>query len=383
MHRFSQIFPLMRKDELEELKNDIVLNGLLQPIILYEDQILDGRNRWLVCQELNIKPIFKKYDLAINPLDFVIASNLYRRHLTNSQKVILAIDLLPFYEEKAKKRQGARNDITQKVEESSGEAAEFAAKATGTNRQYIYDVKKIKEDRPDLFEKIKSGKKTIKESIREIAKTKRRAQAEEKGKRVELKDWPRLWNCDFRQIGGIDDESIDLILTDPPYPKEFLSLWNDLGKLAALKLKPGGYLIAYSGQYYLPEVFKLLTAFEIEYIWTFCLYHKGSSQIINNRNIQCRWKPILIFQRKPLKSLLMTAQDYLISEKAEKDGHDWQQSLDASKKLIEIFSQPGDIVCDPFMGTGTFVHAAHELKRKAIGAEIDTSTFNIAKSRFT
>src|SRR5205807_6881556 len=64
--------------------------------------------------------------------------------------------------EEAKKRQGARNDITQKFEESQkGEAAEQAARVTGSNRQYVYDAKKIVALAPDLKDPVVHGLVTI------------------------------------------------------------------------------------------------------------------------------------------------------------------------------------------------------------------------------
>jgi len=50
-HEIANLFPMMQPDELADLVADIKVNGLIEPIILYEDQILDGRNRWLACGE--------------------------------------------------------------------------------------------------------------------------------------------------------------------------------------------------------------------------------------------------------------------------------------------------------------------------------------------
>ncbi len=52
-------------------------------------------------------------------------------------------------------------------------------------------------------------------------------------------------NDDFRNV-NIKDNSIDLILTDPPYPKEYLPLWKDLSFFASRVLKPSKFLLTYS-----------------------------------------------------------------------------------------------------------------------------------------
>jgi 16S rRNA G966 N2-methylase RsmD len=65
-----------------------------------------------------------------------------------------------------------------------------------------------------------------------------------------------LCSCDFRQFSRIEPESIDWVITDPPYSREHLPLYSDLARCAARWLKPGGSLLAMSGQSYLLEVSK-------------------------------------------------------------------------------------------------------------------------------
>ncbi len=53
-HEFANIFPLMNNKEFTELKKDIKENGLLEPIVLHEGQILDGRNRFNACKAVGV-----------------------------------------------------------------------------------------------------------------------------------------------------------------------------------------------------------------------------------------------------------------------------------------------------------------------------------------
>jgi phage N-6-adenine-methyltransferase len=84
-HEKSNIFPLMSKDEYEQLRDDIFSNGLLEPIILYEGDILDGRNRHMACLELGIEPKCYEYT-GDDPESYVISKNLHRRHLSKEQR---------------------------------------------------------------------------------------------------------------------------------------------------------------------------------------------------------------------------------------------------------------------------------------------------------
>ena len=138
---------------------------------------------------------------------------------------------------------------------------------------------------------------------------------------------------------------------------------------ASTHLKDDGFIAVYSGQYHLPEVINRLSE-HLTYVWTFCLYHVGKKQLVNGVNIMCGWKPVLIFS-KGKKKMRFSAYDILVSEAMEKSNHEWQQSESGVKSLIEIFSEPGQLVVDPFSGSGTFLKVAQEMGRQAIGAEIE------------
>ena len=63
--------------------------GLHHPIVFYEDQILDGRNRFRACMMARVDPEFVDYQ-GDAPLSYVLSLNLHRRHLTVSQRAYLA-----------------------------------------------------------------------------------------------------------------------------------------------------------------------------------------------------------------------------------------------------------------------------------------------------
>ena len=69
----------------------------------------------------------------------------------------------------------------------------------------------------------------------------------------------------------------------------------------------------------------------------------------------------------------------------QKDGkdipkiHPAQKPIKVLKQLIEIFTDPGDVVIDPCAGSGSTLRAAHELGRSAFGFEIDRNFYNRAK----
>jgi hypothetical protein len=85
IHPLAEIFPPMADDQFAALVADIRDNGLREPIILHDGQVLDGRNRYRACVEIGIEPMTRPWDGRGDPLDYVVSKNLHRRHLNPSQ----------------------------------------------------------------------------------------------------------------------------------------------------------------------------------------------------------------------------------------------------------------------------------------------------------
>lgn len=179
-HEVANIFPLMQGEEFESLKNDIARYGQREAILLHPDKsIIDGRNRHRACCDLGIAPLFRTWDGVGSLVALVVSLNLQRRHLTSLQKAGVSVDILPLLEKEARERQkaagqhgseGGRGNAktpSQKIDEgfsNEGRATAQAAKITGTNRQYVADMKKYQQEAPDVFELAKSGAINSKEA---------------------------------------------------------------------------------------------------------------------------------------------------------------------------------------------------------------------------
>lgn len=108
-HAYCLIFPTADEASLSDMANDIAINGLREPIIRLDGKILDGRCRYLACQQAGVEPRFEDYT-GDTPLEFVVSKNLYRRHLNVSQRAILANDL---YQLSLQSRDGKLSTLTQ------------------------------------------------------------------------------------------------------------------------------------------------------------------------------------------------------------------------------------------------------------------------------
>jgi ParB-like chromosome segregation protein Spo0J len=89
----ANLFPPMAEEEFARLKADIAARGQLEPIWTHRGRVVDGRHRLRACRELGLEPIVREYDGGGSVLDFVIAKNLHRRHLSANQRALVAAKL--------------------------------------------------------------------------------------------------------------------------------------------------------------------------------------------------------------------------------------------------------------------------------------------------
>ena len=192
----------------------------------------------------------------------------------------------------------------------------------------------------------------------------------------------KLFCADIRNgLPDIADNSVDFIITDPPYPKEFLPLYEDLSKVAARVLKDGGSLICMAGQSYLPDVIQLLST-SLNYHW--CLSYLtpgGQSAQLFQRRVNTFWKPVLWFVKGDYVG--GWTGDVLKSPVNDNDKrfHEWGQSLAGMKDIIERLTYPDNVILDPFLGGGTTGVAALTSGRKFIGVDIEQSCVDTTLNR--
>lgn len=388
---FKDVLPPLKSSELEALTADIKANGVLHPVVIDEyGNILDGHHRYAIDHKAPTRVVS-----GLSPdekIAYTIRANLARRNLSSEQ----TREIVKQQKQIAANLRGAdpKKWTQQAVGALLGVAQKTVSVWFSTN---IPEYNATKLPTPDARVKLNTPAKVevvrrveAGESQQQIAADfgicqKTVSNIANKAGEIHSRDDDKARKTahlksstfdvrrgDFRKVLA-DITGVSLVLTDPPYPKEFLPLWEDLGKWAANALSDDGILVAYSGQMYLPEVLHFLGK-NLDFWWCGAVIHKGSGNLtpLGNpiRKVINKWKPLVMFTKQGGIGFQRVFSDLLDGAGKQKSEHNWQQHEAEAAALVEAFSKKGELVVDPFAGSGGFCRAAHALGRIAIGAEI-------------
>ncbi|CAG9241114.1 hypothetical protein BDI4_100052 [Burkholderia diffusa] len=168
LHPLCQLFPPLPKPEFDALKEDIAAHGLREPIVLYDDQILDGGNRYRACIDAGVKPAYKTFD-GDDPLPFVLSCNLHRRHLTPGQQAAIVAAAQDWAQ--AHGRGGDHGNQHGKPRQS--QAVDFAsvdqrAAAAGVSRITQMKADKVAKADPALVQRVARGEIGLPQAVKAI-----------------------------------------------------------------------------------------------------------------------------------------------------------------------------------------------------------------------
>jgi phosphohistidine swiveling domain-containing protein len=164
-HPAANLFPMLAQSELETMAADIKANGQSVPIaVLNGAFIIDGRNRYAACKIAGVEPktreMQSEFSSEADVIRYIISTNIHRRHLTTSQRAMIAAEL-------ANLMPGSNQHIHKlkdgsEVRVDSGELVQKctpsqAADMMNVGRRTVYQAKEVADQAPDLAAKVKAG----------------------------------------------------------------------------------------------------------------------------------------------------------------------------------------------------------------------------------
>jgi hypothetical protein len=385
---FRNLIPKLTSEEYEQLETSIKEDKCRDSIITWNGTIIDGHNRYDICKKNNIDfdTVSKDFKDRDEVKLWIIDNQFGRRNLTKYDRSVLALKKKAIISANAKKNQGTRTDISQKSVKSI-DTQKKLAKNAGVSHDTIYKVEVIERSATEeQKDKIRKQTSTINKVFKDIARQQKRKKFRRENAKLAEQyvedDAIRIIHGDFYEVcKDFEKDSVDLLLTDPPYPIEYIHVWEQLGEIAARVLKPSCFLVAYSGHMYLDRVMHDLGK-HLDFYWPLSLLHSGPTQLVNPRNVIAGFKPILLYQKPPFKKLEGSPlRDVITKDNRDKNFHEWGQGELAVEMLMNHFSKPNSLVLEPFLGGGTTLLVAKKLKRRAIGIDIDIECIKTTQSR--
>ena len=154
----STVFPSFHgEEEFTKLVESIKTEGLLEPIVIWQGKIVDGRHRHLACKEARVQPEYTHFpdDWSLDKVkNRVVAFNVLRRHLTTGQRALVAAAL-------ANMTSGTRVDLQPRQNSAEVKSNKQAADQLNVSHQSVKTAKNIKKDTPDLAEKVNRGEMSL------------------------------------------------------------------------------------------------------------------------------------------------------------------------------------------------------------------------------
>lgn len=399
-----------RKDlgDLAALAKSISEIGLLHPIVVTPDnQLIAGQRRLEACRLLGWEMI----PATVVDIDNIVRGehdeNLVRKGLLPTEAVAIGEALKERKAAEARERQRAAGisnlptvsggnfpplTDTGKTRDKVGEAVGLSGK---TYEKAVAVVEAAKAE-PEKFADLPTlmDERSVEAAYKELARRERENTEREKRKQAASRAVIRQADAvDF--LRSLPEQSADLLLTDPPYMTdidgdvyEFASGWLPL---ALSRVKQSGRAYIFIGAY--PRELHAYLGVALAQPFTLAnvlVWHYPNTLGPQPRmQYKQNWQAVLYLygpDAGPLDAPIMTEATtvHTLATAASGEGKSydtWQKPIELGRRFVLQATKPGELVIDPFAGTGTFLLAASDLGRQSLGCDRDAAKIAIAVQR--
>ena len=175
VHPAAALMPFMPEDEFEDLKEDIRVHGQHDDVVIWDGQLIDGRHRLRACIELGIEPNWTELPKTSDPAPWVFSHNVHRRHMTTSQRAMVATEYATLLHGDVK---------SQKDDASIGASSQAeAAKQLHVSRRSVQRARTVQaKASPIVIAAVKSGKMSLNAAVASTIQSNAEKKAKEKAK---------------------------------------------------------------------------------------------------------------------------------------------------------------------------------------------------------
>lgn len=315
-----QLFDALPTHIEDALRASIQRFGVLVPITVDQHgNVLDGHHRKRIADQLSVPyDRLKRWcDDDVERREIAHTLNADRRQLSEEQRREVATELRSGGHSLraiagalgSSKDTIARDLAAVSCETAADRIAGLDGKSYPSRRPQVLTRNDREQEQapvlPDMSSRGASiDAKRAERIVRERDAERRRGEPVE---RVTVAAGVDIRHGDFRDV-LTDLSGVDSIITDPPYPQEYIPLYGDLSELVARILAPHGVLVVMAGQWWAREYMAELDK-HLAYRWTAAYIAQGARTRVHAAKVGTGWKPLFIYQRRNAQSTRFLVDD--------------------------------------------------------------------------
>ena len=411
------LIPPLTSEEFKQLERNILEEGIRDPLVTWNGILVDGHNRYRIAQEYDIDFVTVEKEFAdMNAVkEWMVNNQLGRRNLPEFVRGELLsyvrnllrdvgkeklIEIGKTYGEGHKKEEGLSI-----IDKGSHDTRKIFADKLGWSegKTGMFDVvtKKAPEE---LKVKLRTGEVNIHQAYKEIKKDEKEQSKTQKAIEIIEKVYESNTNifhgnC-IEFIKTIEDKSIDCLITDPPYGVDIqfgaydnqlsrkiendgnidnaLLLLDTMLHEVKIKLKDNAHIYIFCNWKIYPQFNAIISKhFQIKNLIIWDKLFMGMGDLKGNYSSSYE---MIVFAGGN-REFLTRPKNIIQCRFNDERFHNTQKPVDLIKQLIENSTNVNETIFDPFLGSGSTVVAANQLKRNFIGCEIDEQNYKITLKR--
>jgi site-specific DNA-methyltransferase (adenine-specific) len=407
---FKNLIPPLSEDEYNQLEQNCIAEGIRDSLVTWQGTLIDGHNRYEIATKHNLpyKTIEKEFDNENEVIEWIIYNQFGRRNLSNYQRSLLALKLKPMFEEKAKGKQLStlkQNTVSQISDEREEiNTKKELAKIAGVSHDTIAKVQKIEQEAaPEVKQKLLIGEMTINKAYKDIKTNEKRNERINLTKKITLSEKYKqnfILGDSIEELKKINDNSVDCVITDPPYGINYISnhrqidngiskkiqndniesallLWDETCKILINKTKKDAHLYIFTS-WKVWHLFREIT--EKYYKIKNCLiWEKNNWSMGDLQGNYAEKYEMIIFATNGNKELLGSRDQNILKfdrVSNHKLIHSCEKPIDLIKYLLQKSTLENEMVIDPFAGSGSTLLSCKKMNRNFWGCELDEQNYN-------